>query len=104
MAREACGACSGRAWEIEEEALSGGENNEAHMEKLLNIGAPYIGLNGGDKERARFQLDALRAAYAVHNLLVARPEELSATMPAHEAAGPALGIPGLAAASSRVDS
>lgn len=64
------------------------------MEKLLNIGAPYIGLNGGDKERARFQLDALRGAYAVHNLLVARPAELAATLPAHEAAGPALGIPG----------
>ncbi len=40
------------------------------MPTLLNIGAPYVGLRGGDKQRARFLIAALQEAYTVIDVYI----------------------------------
>lgn len=53
------------------------------MDRLLNIGAPYVGMRGGDKQRAWFQREALGRRYHVDELWTGTRTDLDAALAQH---------------------
>ena len=62
--------------------------------KLLNIGAPFYGLIGGDKQRGMFEWEALSKSFEVQNLLVTQGHIDKGLLEAHKDLGPVSALTG----------